>query len=86
MFQRDPGLEERRLSRFPAAPFRVTVPSIPVVEPDSKVRVSAAATDLVRLKKVVEPLIVWPVPSRVTVPFRAVKMSRLVKSPATVMA
>jgi hypothetical protein len=64
----------------------VTVPPIVVVSPAPNVRVSAAATDLVRLKKVFEPEIVWPVPSRVTVPLRAVNVSRLVKSPARVMA
>src|SRR5579885_1845299 len=62
-----PGAEERSASRLPAAPFRVSTPLTNCVEPAWNVSVSAAATVLVRLKKVLSPLIDWLLPLRTTV-------------------
>ncbi len=50
----------------------VHVPVTVWVSPSPKVRVSAAATDFVRLWKVVSPSILCAVPSKVTVPVRGV--------------
>ena len=61
------------------------VPAMVWVVDEAKVRVSAALTDLVRLLKVVEPAIVWEVPSKVTVPELWVKVALFVQSFPMVM-
>ena len=63
-----PGEEETRVRRLLAIPFNVVVPTIVCAVLEAKVNVAAVVTDLVRLLKVVEPEIVWAVPSSVTVP------------------
>src|SRR5262245_24509777 len=57
-----PGVDERRESRLPAAPCRVSVPVTVCVWPAWKVSVAAVATVFVRLWKVVLPMMVWLVP------------------------
>src|SRR4030067_1515197 len=58
--------EERRLNNCPAAPFRVAVPLMVVVDPAAKVRVAALVTDLVKLLNVVSPVIDCAVPFNTT--------------------
>src|SRR5689334_10855567 len=62
-----PGTDERRASGLPAAPFRVRAPLTNWVEPAWNVSVSPAPVVLVRLKKVLSPLIDWPLPLKTTV-------------------
>ena len=55
------------------------------VSADAKVKVAGEVTDLVRLLKVVEPVIVWLVPSKTTVELVLVKVPVFVQLPATFM-
>jgi len=57
-YQREP-VDEDRSERFcPEAPVRVNVPATVCVEPASNVKVAALLTLLVRLEKLVDPVIV----------------------------
>lgn len=60
--------DERRDNRLDAAPCKVRVPRIVWVSPAPKVRVDDADVVLLRLLKVVEPVICWFVPSNEMVP------------------
>jgi hypothetical protein len=68
IFHVEPFVEERSERSCPALPVSVNVPAIVCVVPVANVSVRAVVTDFVRLWKVVEPDIVWLVPSKTTVP------------------
>ena len=75
---------ERSDNRLPEAPFRVRVlvTVVLLAAPVPNFRMAGAATDLVRLLKVVAPLRDWSVPLRVTVPPLAAKVPPVrLKSP-----
>ncbi len=60
--------EDRRDKRLEAAPCRVIVPKMVWVSAAPKVKVPVELTILDKLLKMVEPVICWEVPFKLTVP------------------
>ena len=90
-FQRVPGEDETtKTLSVESVPLMVSVPETVVVDEAAKVQVLLVALSpssfLVRLLKVVLPVMDWSVPSKVTVPDCAVKVPELDQFPASVMA
>jgi len=85
-FQVEPFDDDLSERSCPALPVRVNVPVVVWVVPAPKVSVRAVVTDFVRLLNVVDPEIVWLVPSKTTVlELRVNTPLVLLKLPATLI-